>query len=165
MSLDTRMHKTILLKILKDIFSDSMIGPILGFKGGTAAYFFHGLSRFSVDLDFDLLHLEKQEQVFGRVKKILESYGTLKQADQQRFGLFYLLSYDHKIAGSQNIKIDINLRQFGSRYEIRPYLGISMKVMVPADMFAHKLVAMTERATNRDVFDVWFFSKNGWPIK
>jgi len=41
-----------------------------------------------------------------------------------------------------------------------------MLVMVREDMFAHKLIAMYERMgkTNRDIFDVWFFSKNGWPI-
>lgn len=41
-----------------------------------------------------------------------------------------------------------------------------MKVMVREDMAAHKLVAMYERIgkTNRDIFDVWFFLKNNWPI-
>jgi hypothetical protein len=41
-----------------------------------------------------------------------------------------------------------------------------MKVMVKPDMAAHKLVAMMERlgSTNRDIFDVWFFLKNNWPI-
>lgn len=66
--------------------------------------------------------------------------------------------------GAQNIKIEINLRDFGSTYAVESYLGISMRVMEPADMFAHKLVAMTERTTNRDVFDVHFFLKHGWPI-
>ncbi len=34
-----------------------------------------------------------------------------------------------------------------------------MLVMKKEDMFAHKLVAMTERTgmANRDIFDVWFF--------
>lgn len=33
-------------------------------------------------------------------------------------------------------------------------------------MAANKLVAMFERIgkTNRDIFDVWFFLKNNWPI-
>ncbi len=164
MSLDISVHKNILLQILKDIFTDTSIGPILGFKGGTAAYLFYTLDRFSVDLDFDLLDANKQQQVFDRVKTILETYGTLKQAEQKNSNLFYFLSYENKVTGAQNIKVDINLRNFGSKYEVRPYLGISMLVMRPPDMFAHKLVAMTERITNRDVFDVHFFLKNGWPI-
>ena len=41
-----------------------------------------------------------------------------------------------------------------------------MKVMVREDMAAHKLCAMYERIgkTNRDIFDVYFFLKNSWPI-
>jgi len=33
-------------------------------------------------------------------------------------------------------------------------------------MFAHKLMAMSERVgkTSRDIFDVYFFAKNNWPI-
>ena len=38
--------------------------------------------------------------------------------------------------------------------------------MIRQDTVAHKLVAMSERlgSTNRDIFDVWFFLKNNWPI-
>ncbi|HEY4498569.1 MAG TPA: nucleotidyl transferase AbiEii/AbiGii toxin family protein [Candidatus Paceibacterota bacterium] len=166
MSLDTAVHKNILLQILKDIYTDSTIGPILGFKGGTAAYLFYELGRFSVDLDFDLLDPEKEQYVFERVKKILEHYGNVKDSREKRFNLFFVLSYEDKAEGAQNVKVEINRREFGSEYEVKSYLGISMKVMVKADMFAHKLVAMFERigSANRDIFDVWFFLKNNWPI-
>lgn len=166
MTLNVTIHKNILIKILKDIYADSTIGPILGFKGGTAAYLFYGLDRFSVDLDFDLLDTGKEDYVFERIGKILETYGTMKESAKKRYSLFYLLSYDNKIEGAQNVKVEINRREFFSKYEVRAYLGISMKIMVKADMTAHKLVAMYERIgkTNRDVFDVWFFLKNNWPV-
>ena len=93
MALDTAKHKNILIKILKDIYTDATISPILGFKGGTAATFFYELDRFSVDLDFDLLDSEKEDYVFGRVKAILESYGKLKEARKKRFNLFYMHKY------------------------------------------------------------------------
>lgn len=166
MTLDTTIHKNILIKILKDIYSDPTVGPILGFKGGTAAYLFYELNRFSVDLDFDLLDTEKENYVFEQVKKILEPYGTLKEVDNKRFNLFYLLSYDQKVEGAQNIKVEINKRDFGSKYEVKSYLGIPMKVMIKEDMFAHKMVAMYERIgeANRDIFDVWFFLQNNWDV-
>ena len=77
-----------------------------------------------------------------------------------------MLSYYDKVEGAQNIKIEINRRQFGSKYEVKSYLGIPMKVMIREDMAAHKMVAMLERigTTNRDIHDVWFFLKNNWPI-
>lgn len=166
MPLDIITHKNILIKILKDIFTDHALGPILGFKGGTAAYLFYDLNRFSVDLDFDLLEESKEDFVFEEVRKILENYGTVKEAEKKRFNLFYMLSYDDKAPAARNIKVEINRRNFGSNYDVKAYLGISMKVMVKEDMAAHKLVAMYERLskTNRDIFDIWYFLQNDWPI-
>ena len=166
MTLDTSAHKNILIKILKDIYTDSTISQSLGFKGGTAVNLFYNLSRFSVDLDFDLLDETKEDYVFGQIKKILESYGTLKEASKKRFNLSFILSYKNKDLNAQNVKVDINRRNFGSQYEVKSYLGISMKVMVEEDITANKLVAMYERfgKTNRDIFDVWFFLHNNWPV-
>ncbi len=166
MTLEIMAHKNTLLHILKDIYSDSRMAPALGFKGGTAAYLFYDLSRFSVDLDFDLLDQDQEEYVFEQVKTILEKYGTVKKVQKKRFSLFYLLAYENKLHNAYNIKIEINRRVFGSSYEVKSYLGIPMKVMVKQDMMAHKLVAMFERlgTTNRDIFDVWFFLKNHWSI-
>ncbi len=166
MSLDTAKHKNILVKILKDIYTDPTISTILGFKGGTAAAFFYGLNRFSVDLDFNLLDSEKEDYVFERVKIILENYGKLKQAKKKRFNLIYILSYDDKDINTQNVKVEINRREFGSKYDVKSFLGISMQVMIKEDMAAHKLCAMYERIgkTNRDIFDVWYFLQNEWPV-
>ena len=163
MALDTTRHKNILVKILKDIYTDTGIGPFLGFKGGTAAYLFYELSRASLDLDFDLLDEVKEDVVFAKMEEIAKQYGQIKEHRKKRFNLFLLLSYEND---APNIKIEINRRGFGSQYEVKSYLGISMKVMIREDMFAHKLVAMYERMgkANRDIFDVWFFGQKDWPI-
>ena len=163
MSINISLHKKIMLQILKDIYSDTSISPFLGFKGGTAAYMFYGLNRFSVDLDFDLLDKNKEDYVFEKIEQIVRNYGKIKDVRKKRFNLFFLLSYEEK---AQNIKVEVNRRSFGSRYEVKTYLGISMLIMVRDDMFAHKLMAMYERIgkTNRDIYDVWFFLNNNWPI-
>ncbi len=163
MTLDIGRHRTILFLILKDMYSDSTIAPFLGFKGGTAALLFHGLDRFSVDLDFDLLDESKEDAVFDRVIAIVKKHGIVKESFKKRFNLFCLLSYEET---AHNIKIEINRRQFGSKYEIKTYLGVSMQVMVAEDMVAHKLMAMYERLgkTSRDMYDVWFFLKQRFPI-
>jgi predicted nucleotidyltransferase component of viral defense system len=156
-------HRTVLFQILKDIYSDTAVAPFLGLKGGTAAVMFYGLDRFSVDLDFDLLDESRQDIVFEKLLKIVARHGEIKESHVKRFSLFCLLSYEDK---ARNIKVEANRRQFGSRYEIKTYLGVSMPVMVQADMFAHKLMAMHERIgkTSRDIYDVWFFLKNRFPI-
>lgn len=163
MTLDYPKHKHILLQILKDIYSDTALAPFLGFKGGTAALMFYGLNRDSVDLDFDLLDGSKEQAVFESIRKIAANYGTIVDARVKRFGLVTVIAYDKQ---SQNIKIEVNRRDFGSRYELKTMLGISLLVMVQEDMFAHKLMAMYERIgkTSRDIFDVYFFAKNHWPI-
>lgn len=124
---------------------------------------FYGLDRFSVDLDFDLLDEEREDYIFEKVGQIVKGYGKIKESRKKKFNLFFLISYEEK---AQNIKLEINRRSFGSRYEVKTYLGISMLVMMRDDMFAHKLMAMYERLgrTNRDIYDVWFFLKNNWSI-
>ncbi len=161
--LNIEKHKGVLIRILKDIYTDNTLGPVLGFKGGTAALLFYDLSRFSVDLDFDLLDPEQEDYVFERVGKIVAAYGKIKEQKKKHFTLFYELSYSE---ADHNIKVEINRRNFGSKYEVMNYFGISMKVMVKEDMFANKLVALYERVerANRDIFDVRFFLQNSWPI-
>ena len=163
MTLDYSKHKNILLQILKDIYSDTSIAPHLGFKGGTAALLFYDLTRDSVDLDFDLLDESKEQAVFEKIQKIVAGYGKTVDSRIKRFNLVNIISYDTK---SQNIKVEVNRRQFGSKYDLKTLLGISMLVMVREDMFAHKLMAMHERIgkTSRDIYDAWFFLKNNWPI-
>jgi predicted nucleotidyltransferase component of viral defense system len=157
MTLNVSIHKNILLQILKDI------APVLGFKGGTAAFMFHGLSRFSVDLDFDLLDDAQEENVFVKIEQIAKKYGIIKESRRKRFNILVVLSYEKMAA---QIKIEVNRRVFGSRYELKTYLGVAMQVMEREDMFAHKLMAMHERIgkTSRDIYDVWFFLQNNWLI-
>lgn len=161
--INTEKHQNVLIKILKDVYTDNTLGPILGFKGGTAALFFYQLNRFSVDLDFDLLSEDQEDYVFERIAEIISAYGQIKNKSKKRFTLFYELSYAE---ADWNIKVEINLRHFGSKYEVLNYFGISMQVMVREDMFANKLAAFYERAerANRDIYDVWFFLQNDWPI-
>lgn len=163
MTLDYPKHKNILLQILKDIFSDTSLSPYIGFKGGTAALMFYGLNRNSVDIDLDLLDESREQEVFEKIQKIAESYGKIVDSRIKRFNLVTIISYDLR---SQNIKIEVNRRDFGSKYELKTLLGISMSVMTKEDMFANKLMAMYERIgkTSRDVYDVYFFTKNNWPI-
>lgn len=163
MTIDIATHKTILFQLLKEIYTDTSISPYLGFKGGTAALMFYGLDRFSVDLDFDLLDAGQGDSLFDRIIQISGQYGTVKEATKKRFSYFCRLSYNYE---SRNVKIEINRRQFGSAFEIKTYLGVSMQVMIIEDMFAHKLMAMYERmgSTSRDIYDVWYFLQKRFPI-
>jgi len=69
--LNKEKHQLIMGQILKDIYTDVSISSLLGFKGGTCAYFFYGLGRFSADLDFDLFSTKNSAQklVFEKVSE------------------------------------------------------------------------------------------------
>lgn len=162
------VHRQKLVSILHDIYSDVHIAPLLAFKGGTAAYLFYGLTRGSLDLDFDLLDVspEKLSTVRSALRLLLLEHGIIKDEAATERGIYFLLAYTGKEPNAPNIKVDVNIRQHGSRYATLSSLGIAMPVMVQEDMFAHKLVAMRERLgdANRDIYDVWFMLKNGWPV-
>jgi predicted nucleotidyltransferase component of viral defense system len=161
--LDLNKHKLILVQILKEIYSNISIAPALGFKGGTAVNLFYNLPRFSVDLDFNLLDLGRKDKVFHIIREILKVKGEIKDQREKQATLFFIISYGEK---ERNIKIEISKRIFPDRYEVKNYLGISMLVLRKEDMFAHKLVALSERKSiaNRDAFDIWFFMKNNWGV-
>jgi len=161
--LDINQHKLILVQILKEIYSNISIASLLGFKGGTAAYLFYNLPRFSVDLDFNLLDIKRKNDVFQSIQEILNKIGKIKNQREKQATLFFLVSYGEK---ERNIKVEISKRIFPDRYEVKNYLGISMLVISKEDMFAHKLVTLSERKiiANRDLFDLWFFMKNNWKV-
>ncbi len=160
---DINKHKFFLFRILKDIYDDKALSGILGFKGGTALMFFYDLPRFSVDLDFNLLNLEKEEWVYGKIREILLNHGSIHDEAKKFYGIISVLDYG---AGERKLKIEISNRFFNDRYEIKNLLGINMPVMVAPDMFAHKLCALLDRSTltNRDIFDCWFFMNNKTPL-
>ncbi|MCK5466183.1 nucleotidyl transferase AbiEii/AbiGii toxin family protein [Candidatus Parcubacteria bacterium] len=161
--LNRQKHEIILKNILKDIYSNNLLAPALGFKGGTACYLFYNLPRFSTDLDFNLLNTDKQNEVFDKIKIIAKKYGTVDEARIKRRTIFIMLSYEK---GLQKIKIEISVRDYQDDFEIKNFLGISVLTMIPENMFAHKLVAVTERKriANRDLFDLDYFFEKNWDI-
>ena len=157
-------HRFYMTQILTDIYSDRELAHYLGFKGGTALMFFHDLPRFSVDLDFDLLEVEKAEQIYIKIKKILLKYGEIHDEAQKFFGDLLTLNYEY---GERNLKIDISHRKYNNEYEIKNLFGINVKTMKISDMFSNKLVALLGRKeiADRDIFDCWWFMKRQTPIK
>lgn len=167
--LNKEKHQLIMGEILKEIYTDIEIGTLLGFKGGTCAYFFYNLPRFSVDLDFDLLEIDtkKQKLVFKKIVAILNKYGQVKNQYIKRFTIFALLSYGDE---DHNIKIEINIRKISKnikeQYELKEYLGILMLVAKKEYLFAGKISALTLRkeVAIRDIFDIYYFTKNHWNV-
>ena len=168
--LNKEKHNLTMGRIIKDFYSNKELAPILGFKGGTCAYYFYSLPRFSVDLDFDLLKTDEvtQKKVFEEVEKILINHGIIKDKIIKFFTIWFLLSYSNE---EQNIKVEISTRRpennIREYYEFKELLGTPMLIPKQDYMFANKLVALVDRKkfAIRDVFDIHFFASQNWDIE
>jgi len=79
----------------------------------------------------------------------LKKYGKVKKDTK------IILSYG---GTDTNIKIDINRNIWkNNQYEITDFYGTAVKMQNPTTLFSNKLVALSERFTNRDIYDVYFF--------
>lgn len=155
--MDKNKHKFYMAQILSLIFKDKELCNVMAFKGGTSLMFFHNLNRFSTDLDFNLLDPEKIDMVYDKVRSILTRFGTIDDEAKKLFGPVLVLNYGK---GERMLKVEISLRQYPNHYETLSLAGTDIRVMTMPDMFAHKLCAMGERFSPRDIFDVCFFLQN-----
>lgn len=145
-------HRVLLMKIIKDIFT-SKYASQLAFKWWTASYFLYGLDRFSTDLDFDFFW---KTSIDTWIAELLKPYGKVKIWPKM------VLSYGDQEA---NIKIDISRKIWkANKYDIVDFYGTDIKVQNKATLFTNKLVALSERFTNRDIYDVYFFFTNLFDI-
>ena len=155
--MDKNKHKFYMAQILSLIFKDKDLCNVLAFKGGTSLMFFHNLNRFSTDLDFNLLDPDKLDLAYDKVRAILTRFGTIDAEAKKLYGPVLVLNYGK---GERMLKVEISVRQYPNHYEMRSLAGTDIRVMVMSDMFAHKLCAMGERLSPRDIYDVWFFLQN-----
>lgn len=160
--LNIEKHKQILSKILIEIFSEKSLAGKLGFKGGTALYFFYDLNRFSTDLDFDLIG-EGSEKDIKLIESIVARNLTIVDSRTKRFTWFWLGSYEK---GEMKVKIEINTRQYPNEYEVRDFRGYSVRLLKSEYMAAHKFCAVLDRKKlqNRDLYDMWFMLTNDFTI-
>lgn len=144
-------------QILSLIFKDKDLCNTLAFKGGTSLMFFHNLNRFSTDLYFNLIDPDKLDMVYDKIRTIMTRFGSIDDEAKKLYDPVLVLNYGK---GERMLKVEISVRQYPNHYEMCSLAGTDIRVMTMPDMFAHKLCAMGERLSPRDIFDVWFFLQN-----
>lgn len=163
--LNRNLHMSLLQDLLRKIFLNRNLASRLAFKGGTALLLFHGLDRFSTDLDFDLLDEKaNSDYIYQSLINYGKQIGEIKEADSNNGPKSIRVIISYKNDATANIKLDVSKRKSVSNYEIQNLLGMQFKVMVKEDIFAHKLVAITDRInrTNRDLYDAYFMLSQNW---
>lgn len=157
--LNQEKHRIIMFQILNDIFN-SDLKNILAFKWWTLAYFVYQLPRFSTDLDFDII--ASYPNIIDKIENIVKKYGVIKDKKDKQYTYFLLLDY---WSSEHNIKIEISKKQYkNTEYELVNFFWKQIMSMKKSSIFSHKLVALSERMKNRDLFDVDYFFKQWFPI-
>ena len=162
--LDRKKHEILLKNILREIYQHPVLQSQLAFKGGTCLYLFYGLPRFSTDLDFSLVaSVTDTDFKPEMLAEILHNNLSVKEFSDKHFTWFWLGSYEK---GFQQIKVEISKREYPDKYDLKDFLGVSIRTLDLATMFAHKLCAVQDRRemVNRDLYDTWWLLKQLAPI-
>lgn len=146
--------------------------PNLVFKGGTALYKFHGLDRFSEDLDFSgTLHNNEIDKIAGYLidfgyptKVIINKPETGILLTFVTEGLLYQGTNDSLARVQMDVNegdvlLDTEWNQLFSQYPDIP--SFRLKSMALREIMSEKVRAMLTRKKARDAYDVWYLLNKG----
>ena len=170
-------HDLMTSRVLVEIYSHALLSENLLFHGGTALgkLYFNPPHRFSVDLDFvqieqgpikETIQYPLLHEVMDTLPLKLAKYGP------SNIGYKYFFDFDVWDPSVENsrIKIEINTREHFTvknpkslEYTVNTEwfeAGSKIKTYNLEEMLAHKLVSLYDRKKGRDLFDLWYASKN-----
>jgi hypothetical protein len=160
-----------LIRILKDISEHPFLKSRLALKGGTAInLFYFALPRLSVDIDLNYIGSPERETMLkekGPVEealtRILTALGfEVHRIPSQHAGGKWRLSFNSAAGGTQKLELDINYLMRVPFYGVErrksfvtdPELQVPFPLVSFEEAFAGKLVAMLDRTSARDIYDV-----------
>ena len=160
-----------LIDILGAFGADTLIGPRIALKGGTALNVFHSdLDRLSVDIDVNYVGAIEKERMDAdrpgledRIERLMESKGyAARRGPSEHAGGKWIYRYISALGGAGTIEIDINYLFRGPLYgvdrmgsvPIGSYRATNVPVLDIHEIVAGKMVALVTRRAARDLFDV-----------
>lgn len=147
------------IKLMSDIAKMFVDTPMI-LKGGTALLLAYGLDRFSEDLDFDsykFLRLENKIKDAIKYPVTLQSLDLLKDTDTVTR---YRLVYNTPLSQSNRLKIEVSHRVQEAPDKMSYEIINGIKVYKLPTLIRQKLLALENRTTARDLYDVNFLVKN-----
>ncbi len=159
--LDWQTHQRYLSLLLVDMVK--VFQEKVAFKGGTCAYYFYKLPRFSFELDFDIRQKFSVKDV-DHFRSIASKHGQIKDFYDKEHTLFCLFDYGK---GHPKIKIELNKRIWkNNAYKPAWFLGTVLSIPDETTLLTNKIVALADRriAVARDLYDSWFFLKEGFSV-
>lgn len=161
--------------VLRSIYSTT---NDLAFKGGTCLWLFHGLNRFSEDLDFTMRMGKEMElkNLPAEVEKDLELYGIdseIRVINDNEISFSFRIGAKGplftreiersfvriEISKRENIIKKLDVLELDANYmDILPFFVVLMN---KDEILAEKVRAILTRNRARDVYDLWFLLKKG----
>lgn len=162
-----------LLEVL--LYSLSEFGRCLVLKGGTALFKFHGLNRFSQDLDFDQLRGLNLLKVSTKAVRDLGALGIPSVVEREvhpaEVNLRFVIKgplYDGRRESLSRVSVNISRRERPVRVERRLLLSsypeipsFECSVLSPEEIAAEKIRGILTRDRPRDVYDLWYLLRKG----
>jgi predicted nucleotidyltransferase component of viral defense system len=161
-----------LTEVLRFLNDTEELRELLALKGGTAINLtMFDLPRLSVDIDLDFtVNLTKEEtrEKRDRIGKLLGMHMTadgytLKDKSKSTYILdSFVYSYINAAGNHDNIKVEIN---YSLRSHVFPTTSMTVRtsdvfepfpvrILDPVEIFASKVVALSDRAAARDLYDL-----------
>lgn len=161
----------IIQRALIALFSDEFIKERLAFRGGTALHklFLAPAARYSEDIDLVQVKPEPFGAIIDRIREQLAFLGKprIKQKEHNNTIVYSIQSEEDVPI---KLKIEVNTREHFSVYGLQ---DIPVKLdsewdngaaLVPTygldELLATKLRALYQRKKGRDLFDLWYATKN-----
>lgn len=172
--LKTRLEKVYrLLEILKEISLHPLLSKALALKGGTAInLFLFDCPRLSIDLDFNFIGGDSKDEADKARQEVEAALGSIfrffrySAESKSSEGIDqYYVSYETFFKGTDRIKVEVNyllrlpLEKPSPRSVRSPFsLKFKVQTLTLEELYAAKCVALFDRVTPRDLFDVYLLS-------
>lgn len=168
-----------LIDVLEFFEKSPLLSKKLALKGGTAINLtIFNLPRLSVDIDLDFTEnvareelLDIRKAVKDEIHHYMAANGYAVHPNSKAYHALDSMVFAYENSGGMrdNIKVEIN---YMLRSHILPLTkrtlkmnwmetGISVLTVNPIEIFASKIVALSDRAAPRDLYDVYNMLRNG----
>ncbi|MDR0324925.1 MAG: nucleotidyl transferase AbiEii/AbiGii toxin family protein [Oscillospiraceae bacterium] len=161
-----------LTEVLRFLNDTDELRESLALKGGTAINLtVFNLPRLSVDIDLDFTENLAKEETRAKRDKIYEvlgrymaAEGYVQKTNSKRTHILdsFIYSYTNVAENTDNIKVEIN---YSLRSHVLPtatmtartsdvFAPFPVRTLAPVEIFASKIVALSDRAAARDLYDL-----------
>jgi hypothetical protein len=143
----------------------SRAGPQIAFKGGTALKLFHGLPRYSEDIDYDSFPGVSAQELMNALREL---FAKRRWEMTDEAIKYFTILLELRFAGPERhfrVKIEISTREKELETTVLSFRGVPILTLEPSFLMTEKLLTFVDRQAGRDIFDAWFILKHGYSLK